>query len=107
MVAIKDMEMPKSCGVCPRITTCSTYLNQYVKYPSTRYSYGQDKRPNNCPLVEIVTCKDCKHQEDILVALYKDCTKKVLHICKKKHGMGVSEEWYCRDGKRRERVNDI
>ena len=65
MVAIKDTEMPKSCGVCPRITTCSTYLNQYVNYPSTRYSYGQDKRPNNCPLVEIVDCKYWKDSDGV------------------------------------------
>jgi hypothetical protein len=101
MIAIKDMKMPKSCGECLRTEMCSTYLNQYVYHPSTRYSYGQDKRPNDCPLVEIVTCKNCNHHEDIVAALHKDGTKKILHVCKK-HEMGVSEDFFCKDGERGE-----
>jgi len=88
MIAIKDMvEMPKSCGECLRTEMCSTYLNQYVYHPSTRYSYGQDKRPNDCPLVEIVTCKDCKHRQ------YSYCDY---------HNCYLTKNGFCNNAKRRE-----
>ena len=94
MVAIKDTEMPKSCGVCPRITTCSTYLNQYVNYPSTRYSYGQDKRPNNCPLVEIVTCKECEHSRTCVI---EEKTHRFCN-CEKHRLQEVTDDYFCGDG---------
>lgn len=49
-----------------------------------------------------VTCKNCKHYEDILAAIDKDGNKKILHICKK-YEKGVSEDWYCPDAERGER----
>lgn len=94
MIAVKDIvEMPQSCGECPRTTMCSTYLNQYVNCPSTRYSYGQDKRPNDCPLVEIVTCKDCKYCVMTELGCYCD-----RHI----HRLDTHLDKYCADAERRE-----
>ena len=58
-VMIEGMEMPESCRFCTRQPVCSAYLNQHIKDPSSLYSYGQHERPNDCPLVEIITCKDC------------------------------------------------
>lgn len=45
MVAIKDMEMPKSCADCERGSICGYGLG-----------YG---RASDCPLVEIITCENC------------------------------------------------
>ncbi len=49
MIAIKGMEMPKSCADCERGSICGYGLG-----------YG---RPDDCPLVEIVTCKNCIHRD--------------------------------------------
>lgn len=50
MIAIKGMEMPKSCRTCEVKESCGK-----------RY-FGEDSfyMPSDCPLIKIVTCKDCK-----------------------------------------------
>lgn len=109
MIVIKDMEMPKGCQKC-------MYFRKHLFGNGLDYSYSCvlgatqfqmpwirqiEEKASDCPLVEIVTCKNCKHHEDILAALYKDGTKKILHVCKK-HGMGVLEDYFCGDGERKE-----
>jgi hypothetical protein len=63
MIAIKGMEMPTSCKECmlnnvdsPWFGLCRTTGNNVIEY--------KDSRHPDCPLVEIVTCKDCKHWKD-------------------------------------------
>lgn len=56
MVAIKDMEMPKNCKHCTRKPICKVYALMFLNEP---YSFNKDERPDGCPLVEIITCKDC------------------------------------------------
>ena len=51
MVAI-NMEMPKSCMSCPKKHGCNIGCFS---------GWLEDKRADDCPLVEIGTCKDCKH----------------------------------------------
>lgn len=58
MIAIEGMEMPKSCRKCPfKATFPDTGLKNGVcndlHLPFKRHPY--------CPLTEIVTCNDCKH----------------------------------------------
>ncbi len=60
MIAIKGMDMPKSCSECmlnnvdsPWFGLCRTTGNNVIEY--------KDSRHPNCPLVEIVTCKECKY----------------------------------------------
>jgi hypothetical protein len=52
-----DMEMPKECYRCPLLDgeygTCNIIGETKVDMT--------EERAKNCPLVEIGTCKDCKH----------------------------------------------
>lgn len=60
MIAIKSMEnIPRSCIECPLRMLDKCYhlksaceLNEFDIF---------EERPKGCPLVEIVTCKDCKY----------------------------------------------
>lgn len=90
MIAIKDMEMPKCChwdcllcnedgGAC--------MLGAYDAKTDTK-----KERAKDCPLVEIVTCKDCTNY--VKGALDEE-------ICLKGHEL-ISERFYCADGERRE-----
>ena len=56
MIAVKG-EMPKNCS------ECSFKANDYVcGLLDCAFSCNHfTERNYNCPLVEIVTCKDCKH----------------------------------------------
>ena len=54
MVAIKDMEMPKCCFDCSVRNYCDAEGN---KCDLTELL----KIENCCPLVEIITCKDCQY----------------------------------------------
>ena len=57
MVGIKGMEMPKRCS------ECSFKANDYVcGLLDCAFSCNHfTERNYNCPLVEIVTCKDCTY----------------------------------------------
>ena len=46
-----------------------------------------EERAKNCPLVEIVTCKDCKHNDED--TCYID-------------GLGVRDDYFCSSGERKE-----
>lgn len=59
-ILIKGMEMPKNCWSCPfhdDVDDC-ILLNQ-----SCMKVWGETKRLDDCPLVEIVHCKDCAYME--------------------------------------------
>ena len=56
MIAIKDMlEMPSCCGKCKVRHECK------VADEWDEFDWNYNERCEGCPLVEIVTCKDCKH----------------------------------------------
>lgn len=58
MTAIKDMEMPKYCNYWNAETRKQT---ECPIYKSCKHRTSNiDVKPTNCPLVEIVTCKDCE-----------------------------------------------
>lgn len=80
MVAIKDMEMPKNCNECP-------YSCDYCVLTGEWVSDTEQIRDKNCPLVEIVTCKDCKHKRG------GGC-RNFSHI--------INDDFYCADAERRE-----
>lgn len=59
MIVIKDMEMPSCCHWdCPlaREDGGACMLDAYDAKTDTK-----KERASDCPLVEIITCKDCKH----------------------------------------------
>lgn len=91
MVAIKDMEMPDSCDDCPFAVDEET--NDYGSFCKcgilddyeTINLLEHSKHPN-CPLMEIITCKDCKHNDE------GSCDM---------DGYGVKDDYYCASAKRR------
>ena len=95
MVGIKDMEMPKSCNECP------FKANDYVcRLLDCAFSCNHFKERNyNCPLVEIVTCKDCKHNAYQIVK-YEDSEPTRVYC--RKHKIHPCIDDFCADAKRRE-----
>lgn len=62
MVAIKDMEMPKCCIFCPLYVGKKGEGHCAIIHKWN--AVGGLNRLDDCPLVEIGTCKDCKHWKD-------------------------------------------
>lgn len=94
MIAIKDMEIPDCCATCH----ISEVICKHKKTAFVRYSIEDFAIPNDCPLVEIVTCKDCKYCELIT----DDLLYKGQYRCKRHCGQLVNKlDWYCADAERR------
>jgi hypothetical protein len=102
MVAIKDMEMPSDCMEC---AFCNHRKNNdYGSYGDCAI-LGDNERMNlllhqkhpDCPLVEIITCKDCnnhgisKEYRDIDGARY--CSTLRIY---------TGYDFHCADAERRE-----
>ena len=54
-VIVKGMEMPEECYYCP---LCD---REYRMCNILKIVVHDDYIPKECPLVEVVRCKDCKH----------------------------------------------
>lgn len=54
-VLIKCLEMPTTCTMCWLNTFCGVWNTEPVKHK------GFNERLENCPLTELIRCKDCKH----------------------------------------------
>jgi len=98
MIAIKGMEMPTSCKECmlnnvdsPWFGLCRTTGNNVIEY--------KDSRHPNCPLVEIVTCKDCKHWDKCSAPRVPD--EKEYHYCPMED-FNTAEDYFCAYGERKE-----
>ena len=52
MIAIPNMEKPKRCGECDLWSNCF--------YPKNPYAEQDDYIADDCPLIDIVTCGECK-----------------------------------------------
>ena len=89
MIAIKEMKMPNSCSEC-NLTTRKTW-NYACSINLKDIDCTETKRHKDCPLVEIVTGKDCKHN-------YEDtCDIDELEVC---------DDYFCANGKRKEENYD-
>lgn len=93
MIAI-DVEMPNSCAKCQfqiEKDGCFRCRNKVI---------GSNKRWNerlsDCPLKEIVTCKDCKYYRN------KDNDEWCTNHSIKDNKFWVREDYFCADGERRE-----
>ena len=101
MIAIKDMEMPKSCS------ECGIKSGSYCYYKKPPYNFNGFNffkgRHDDCLLVEIITCKECKHWQKI-----KDYHGRCKLFDKVWKGNsfapiehGTNEEFYCQMAERR------
>ena len=79
--------MPKSCAEC-----LFWYLCKVPNKENAFLLYNHDKRDEDCPLVEIVTCKDCKHWHD----------DGIMTTCDKNIGNGFPRDYFCAYGERKE-----
>ena len=98
MVGIKDMEMPTRCEECKFCIRQKT--NDYGSYGQCMA--GGCETVNTlylspgCPLVEIITCKDCKYYREDDDTGY--CTN---HTCGD-ITFWCRDDYYCADAERRE-----
>lgn len=88
MIAIKSMKnIPKSCIECELLKH-----GGFCYYKNPTYELNSrdilDERPSDCPLVEIVTCKDCKY-----------CYENSCDF----DGWGVNDDYFCAKGERKEK----
>ena len=68
MIAIPNMDMPKSCVECHWYYECYDEHCTLGKFLLRKYTTDASEEPYtlniqrhpNCPLIEIVRCKDCK-----------------------------------------------
>lgn len=88
MIAVKDMQMPLCCAECH----ISEVDCKHKKTAFVRYSRGDFARPFDCPLIEIITCKDCKHCD------FDDSDQ--TFFCNT-YGNIVCSSHFCSDGERR------
>lgn len=90
MIAI-NMEMPKCCHWdCPLCNEDGGACMLGVYEPKTD---TKKERAKDCPLVEIITCEDCKYCVMTELGVYCD-----RHI----HRLDTHLDKYCADGERRE-----
>lgn len=89
-IIIKGMDMPMSCGVCEFNYCLEGGSYEWWECTILHDDIKQfDIRRDDCPLIEIVTCKDCKHRyyEDMC-----DC----IDILP-----GTEDDFFCPYGERR------
>ena len=94
MVIFKGMEPQTDCRKCPFVALdgMDTLLSPMMCMAlwATKHEVKhctQGKILDDCPLVEIVTCKDCKHNDQD--TCYID-------------GLGVRDDYFCSSGERKE-----
>ena len=82
MIAIPNMDKPKNCWECP--------------FYDSEYPWTCDLFDAYCPLIDIVTCGECKYWHD----------HEWSSTCDKHIGNGFPSDYFCADGKRRGEAND-
>ena len=88
MIAIKGMEeLPKNCLDCPISHEDEIDYCICGKTGKNVYLYANEIHPD-CPLVEIVTCKDCKYYRNNLEHCKQWC-------------MSITDDFYCGFAERR------
>lgn len=81
MIAIKGMKMPKNCVECNDLG-----LQEALDCRLIYSGCANCGRHPDCPLVEIVTCKDCKYNYE------NSCDF---------DGFGIDDDYFCANGERR------
>lgn len=57
-VIVNGMKMPNSCTMCWLNTFCGVWNVEPVKHK------GFNERLEDCPLTELIQCKDCKYRDE-------------------------------------------
>ena len=87
MITIK-MRMPENCNRCPMLPGPYDMCVLHDGIPAHQTS--KTERPEWCPLVEVVRCKDCKHYD----SMTESCLNGLDGI--------FMPDWFCPEGKRRD-----
>ena len=90
-VYIPNMDKPKSCEKC-RFRTCFIKVN-LKKY--TCWLNGEECGKTDCPLIDIVTCGECKHRDPEDKKC--DCGMFERQGCI----FSVADDYFCKYGERR------
>ena len=85
MVAIKGMELQTDCQKCPFMATDVLSPMMCLALWATKHCI-KGKILDDCPLVEIVTCKDCKYNDENVCTI---------------DGCGIVDDYFCSSGERR------
>ena len=84
MVAIKEMNIPNRCAKCKFCLRQGTNnhgtFGKCLLQKNKRVNCLVWNRDDNCPLVEVVTCKDCKYND-----------KNVCTV----DGYGITDDYFC------------
>lgn len=88
MIAIPNMEKPKSCFQCSFNDGifCALIDNDTDAFIKNNPTEQSTKVLDDCPLIDIVTCGECKHYD--------------FGLCSKLH-LITSPENFCSDGERK------
>ena len=96
MIALKGMELQTDCQKCPFMATDGTDAllspMMCVALWATKHEIKhcvQEKILDDCPLIEVVNCKDCKHNDE--GTCYID-------------GLEVCDDYFCANGKRKDKL---
>ena len=83
-ILIKGMDMPKSCEECK--FESAQYVNNYCR--RAYCSLGADYE--HCPLIEIVTCKECEYADEYYHCKYTEWWNGNSDFCS--HGIPRKEK---------------
>lgn len=93
MVALKGMEPQKDCKKCPLMATDGADLlspMMCIALWATKHEVKhctKEKILDDCPLVEIVTCKDCEYNDENVCTI---------------DGCGIVDDSFCASAIRKE-----
>ena len=102
MIAIKEMDIPNRCAKCKFCLRQGT--NNYGSFgkcllqKNKRVNCLAWNRDDDCPLIEIVTCKNCKYwdKEDGYCKLSSHINGRIDYV------LYTNTDFFCKNGKRRE-----
>lgn len=100
MIAIPNMEKPSCCGKCilQDGEMCFAIDDGLSLFSLEDLRDFCIKRRDDCPLIEIIQCKECKHSK--VYALQSDAPMK--RWCHRNHfPKEVTDGYYCGDGERK------
>lgn len=92
MIAIPNMEKPKSCGECEFNYNLEGGSYEWCECVILHDDINQfDTRRTDCPLIEIIRCGECKYWHN----------HEWSSTCDKNIGNGFPSDYFCADGERR------